>query len=246
MLMELIRGGQYEKILVLDEWSIYEQVKTVYKYSSVEYVEEYRLSPLSKPLKSYDLIIGGDVFGNVINVKDMAAGLAQYLKSTGSLAFYFENARYAGRLVALMEGWLNPNVQYFSRDGMKRVLMSAFYKSFEFMGKKKDAPVMGLEKVGFKNYSDDLKVIRWYVLAHRSTEETYQLKQVQSQEWRNKFAKLIHRIEYGVEVENSVAEFRRMSTEVFGEYVADFVESICIDKEAFYRNLNGGFKSGDE
>lgn len=233
MLLELL-DKHYEKVMVLGD----ENLVDIFK--DVDYIEEHRYSKINLPLNHYDLIIGSDIFEGVGDCLDMAAGLSQYLKTTGDLISCFNNLRYWKCFLNLFAGRLNPTKKYFTRDSFRRMMTAAFYKSFEFMAETKKAPPRVLERLinaGIENSNDDLECVRWYFRASRSSPETYQLKQIGTQDFRDYLSKIILRIEYGIELENSIAEFNRLSAEVFPEYINDFIDSIVMHREQFYSNL---------
>ena len=65
------------------------------------------------------------------------------------------------------------------------------------------------------------------------------LKTMYTPEFRAEFARILHRVEYDIEIADSVKNFWRLydSVGMFENYVAEFINSVIIHKENFYKNL---------
>ena len=203
----------------------------------------YREEILPFDKEFFDLIIGDLTLEVVVNPQDIAAGFSTYLKQTGIFLTSFKNIRHWKILEKLMQGWFNGIVsRFYTRDNFERLMFASFYKDVKFMPQIKRAPPKLLEKLvecGFENYGDDLEVEIWLVRAARSIPELSLLKTMYTPEFRAEFARILHRVEYDIEIADSVKNFWRLydSVGMFENYVAEFINSVIIHKENFYKNL---------
>ncbi len=101
-----------------------------------------------------------------------------------------------------------------------------------------------LVAAGFDNLHDDLETEYWLVFAARSMPELSLLKSFYTAEQRKELARLLHRIEYDVDLTAQTAAFWAFYARVglFPDYAANFVKEACFHPERFYRHL---FASSD-
>ncbi|MBR3050431.1 MAG: hypothetical protein IKG61_03140, partial [Selenomonadaceae bacterium] len=92
---------------------------------------------------------------------------------------------------------------------------------------------------GFDNLNDDLQVEFWLVKASRSMPELSLLKTMFTPEIRAELSRILHRIEYDIATEDSVKKFWRLvdAQGIFTDYAAEFIRSVVIHRENFYRNV---------
>ena len=83
------------------------------------------------------------------------------------------------------------------------------------------------------NISDDLTTRTWLVRADRSTAAAANLKMFFSYETRCTIARLLHRIEYNIDVEEAVSALHDLCKRegIFDEYLADFITEVCVHNE---------------
>ncbi len=207
------------------------------------FVMDYREERLPFDEEFFDLIIGELTLEVVVNPQDIAAGFSRYIKQTGIFLTSFKNIRHWKILEKLMGGWFNGIVsRFYTRTNFERLMLASFYKDVKFSPVIKKAPPKLLEKLiecGFENFGDDLEVEIWQVRAARSIPELSLLKSMYTADFRAEFARIIHRVEYDIEIADSVKNFWRLYDEVgmFTDYAAEFINEIVIHKENFYKNL---------
>ena len=87
--------------------------------------------------------------------------------------------------------------------------------------------------MGFDDFNGDLITKAWMFKASRSTATVAALKELYTKEMRRELARLLHRIEYGVEREKSLAALWELCARemVFPDYLRDFVHEISVHEE---------------
>ena len=207
------------------------------------FVMDYREEILPFDLEFFDLIIGDLTLEVVVNPQDIAAGFSRYIKQTGIFLTSFRNIRHWKILEKLMGGWFNGIVsRFYTRTNFERLLFASFYKDVKFSPVIKTAPPKLLEKLiacGFENFGDDLEVEIWQVRAARSIPELSLLKSMYTADFRADFARILHRVEYDIETFDSVEKFWQLydAAGMFESYAAEFIRSVVIHRENFYKNL---------
>ena len=204
---------------------------------------DYREEKLPFAEEFFDLIIGDLILEVVTNPQDIAAGFSTFIKQTGCLITSFRNIRHWKVLEKLMRGVFGGIVsRLYTRTEFERLLYASFYKEVRFLPLKKNSPPEMLERLincGFDNFDDDLQTEFWLVRANRSMPELALLKSLFSPEIRTNLARILHRIEYDVEIADSVKKFWSLvDTEgIFPDYAAAFIRSVVIHRENFYKNV---------
>ena len=122
-------------------------------------------------------------------------------------------------------------------------MYASFYKHLRASPLRRKAPeglIKKLEECGFENIGGDLEVEFWLIRAARSMPEMSLLKSMFTPEIRARLARLLHRIEYETDLEDSVKKFWNLCDEekIFTDYIAAFVRSVVIHRENFYKNLS--------
>lgn len=259
MLTDLIFGEDFfERILVVESGEYLSVLREKFPAAEIFFVTtdeeffaegikicvlDYREEILPFEREFFDLIIGELTLEVVVNPQDIAAGFSRYLKDTGIFLTSFRNIRHWKILEKLMGGWFNGIVsRFYTRTNFERLMLASFYKDVKFAPLIKKAPSKLLEKLlecGFENFSDDLEVEIWQVRAARSIPELALLKSMYTPKVRADFARIIHRIEYDVEIFESVQKFWRLydAAGMFESYAAEFIHAVVIHRENFYKNL---------
>ena len=204
---------------------------------------DYREKILPFEKEFFDLIIGDLTLEVVINPQDIAVGFSRYLKQTGIWLTSFRNIRHWKILEKLMRGRFGGIVsRFYTRTEFERILYASFYKHLRLSPLRKKAPPELLKKFldcGFENIGGDLEVEFWLVRAARSMPELALLKSMFTEKIRADFSRIIHRIEYNIDTENSVKSFWQIcdAEGIFTDYAAAFIRSVVVHRENFYRNL---------
>ena len=215
------------------------------------FVLDYREEPLPFPKEFFDAIIGDLTLEVVTNPQDIAAGFSTYIKQTGCWLTSFRNIRHWKILERLMRGAFGGIVsRFYTRTEFERLLYASFYKNVHFLPLKKNSPPDLLERLincGFDNFDDDLQTEFWLVRAERSMPELALLKSLFTTEIRAKFSKILHRIEYDVQISDSVRDFWQIidAEGIFADYAAAFIRSVVIHRENFYRNVKNHSNRAD-
>lgn len=204
---------------------------------------DYREERLPFDEEFFDAIIGDLTLEVVVNPQDIAAGFSTFLKQTGVWITSFRNVRHWKFLQQLMRGHFGGIVsRFYTRTEFERLLYASFYKHVRFSPLRKKSPPELLERLvncGFENIGGDLEVEFWMVRAARSMPELALLKSMFTAEVRAEFSRLLHRIEYDVEISNSVEKFWSLydAAGMFADYAAAFIRSAVVHRENFYANL---------
>ena len=221
-----------------------EEIAEKFSDSEVKiFILDYREEILPFDKEFFDLIIGDLTLEIVINPQDIAVGFSRYLKQTGIWLTSFRNIRHWKFLEKLMRGHFGGIVsRFYTRTEFERLLYASFYKYVRAMPLTKKSPPELLQKLidcGFENYGGDLEVEFWLIRAARSMPELSLLKSMFTFEVRQKFSRILHRIEYDIETADSVKNFWQIydSEKFFVEYAAAFIRSVVIHRENFYNNL---------
>lgn len=218
------------------------------KFSGNERVKifflDYREERLPFDEEFFDLIIGDLTLEVVVNPQDIAAGFSTFLKQTGVWLTSFRNIRHWSILERLMKGHFGGIVsRFYTRLEFERLMYASFYKHLRAAPLRRKAPeglIKKLEECGFENIGGDLEVEFWLIRAARSMPEMSLLKSMFTPEIRARLARLLHRIEYEIELEESVKKFWNLCDEekIFTDYIAAFVRSVVVHRENFYKNLS--------
>ena len=202
--------------------------------------------------KSLDYIISDLTLERAGNPQDIAAGFSTYLKETGAFLTSFRNIRHWSVLEELRDGHYYQVVsRLFARPEFERLLYASFYKSVRCFGQKRQAPPGRLEEflaAGFENIGDDLETEYWLVKADRSMPEMALLKSMYTAEERKQLGRLLHRIEYEVELAASCRKFWQMWDELklFADYAGEFIHEAVFHPQEFYANLRRGTETLEE
>ena len=204
---------------------------------------DYREERLPFDAEFFDAIIGDLTLEVVINPQDIAAGFSRYIKQTGVWLTSFRNLRHWKVLQQIMRGHYSGIVsRLYTRADFERLLYASFYKEVKFSPLIKKAPAEMLDSLlecGFENFGGDLETEFWLVRAARSITELSLLKSMYTPEIRANLSRLLHRIEYDIETEESVKNLWKLydAEGMFIDYVSAFIEEVVIHRENFCFNL---------
>ena len=207
------------------------------------FVLDYREERLPFDEEFFDAIIGDLTLEVVNNPQDIAAGFSTFIKQTGCWLTSFRNIRHWKVLEKLMRGVFGGIVsRLYTRTEFERLLYASFYKEVRLRPLKKNAPPELLERLincGFDNFDDDLQTEFWLVRASRSMPELALLKSMFTPEIRADLSRILHRIEYDIATEVNVKNFWQLfdAEGLFTDYAAQFIRSVVIHRENFYRNI---------
>lgn len=199
-------------------------------------VLDYRVTPLPFVEGSFDLIVAEPVLSYVLDPYDLLMALGRLLTDVGVLVTAFRNIRYHGVLSELMAGEFPERERHlYAKKEIVRLLNDTLFKEITFAPGEQDEAGSGVEfgAMGFEDVSSDLATAVWLVRACRSTAEVANLKGLYTKETRKQLARLLHRIEYGVEREKNVEALKELCRKesIFPEYLEDFVHEVVIHPE---------------
>lgn len=213
------------------------------------HVLDWQKEDLPFPEGMFDRIIAEFALEFAHEPYDVLMALNRRLKETGALYTSYPNVRYHGMLDLLRAGDfpVRGARRLYAKPEIVRLLNDALYKEIHFTpGDRDDDLSAGEEwaREGFANVNDDLSTRTWLVRAERSTAAVANLKLLFSAETRRELARLLHRIEYGVAPEESKAALRALCVRegIFPEYLADFINEVCVHDARVYAELRELFE----
>ena len=204
---------------------------------------DYLAEPLPFGPETFDYILSDLLLEYAGNPQDIAAGFSQFLKQTGALCTSFRNIRHWSVLEDLMDGhYYQVVARLFAKPEFEKLLYASYYKDVRVRPQRRAAPAGVVEKLvaaGFDNVHDDLETEYWLVCAARSMPELSLLKSFFTAAERKELARLLHRIEYDVDIEQQAAAFWAFYHRVglFPDYTANFVREAVFHPAQFYRLL---------
>ncbi len=216
-----------------------------YEDTGAEFFElDYLETPLPLPRESLDYIIGDLTLEAAGNAQDIAAGFSTFLKETGSFLTSFRNIRHWSVLEDLQRGhYYNVGARLYALPEFETLLSASYYKNMTARPQtrlpKPDSPILGrLQAAQFQN-PEDLTAEFYIVKADRSMPELALLKSMYRPEERKSLARLLHRIEYGVQARESVRSLWALYDRIglFPDYLASFVNEAVYHPVRFYRAL---------
>ncbi len=208
------------------------------------HVLDWQKEALPFPEETFDRIIAEFALEFAYEPYDVLTALNRRLKETGTLYTSYPNVRYH-RVLALLRAGEFPvrgERRLYAKPEIVRLLNDALYKEIHFIpGEQDDDLSAGAawEREGYANFSDDLSTRTWLVRAARSTAAAANLKLFFSAETRRTLARLLHRIEYDIDAEKSIAALHELCARegVFSDYLADFITEICVHAPRVRRQL---------
>ncbi len=220
----------------------YEEVPGFPEYRGLDIrweVGDYRSVGCSRYEKnSFDFILGETCLTHLWNSYDTLMEVSRLLKDTGHFLGSFLNIRYWRVLEELRQGrYPFRDQRLYAKDEVVKMLNDAIFKEIVF------APLLrfpeereeaeAFSRMGFEDFNEDLVTKAWMFKASRSTAEVAALKELYAKEVRRDLSRLLHRIEYGVEAEESLASLWKLcaAERIFPDYLADFVHEVTVHEE---------------
>ena len=200
-------------------------------------------APLPFPRNYFDYIVSDLTLEKATNPQDIAAGFGTFIKPTGAWLTSFRNIRHWSVLLDLMEGhYYNVVSRLYAKQEFERLLCASFYKEVRFRPLRRAGDtelIAKLTAAGFSNALEDLDTEFWLVCAAKSMPELALLKSLYDEETRKQLSRILHRIEYGVNVADEAAAFWQLCDRygIFADYAAAFVEQTVFHRERFYDTL---------
>ena len=204
--------------------------------------DDYRKLNFTIEENIFDIIVSEDCLTLAYDTYKTIFAINRMLKGTGFLVTQFENIRFIGILESLKQGYFAERERHlYAKTEIVRLLNDALFKEINFAPDEIfDFDVDDWINFGFDNFVDDLNVKTWIVKADRSTAEVAALKEIYTEEIRARISRLLHRIEYNLDVE---ANFQKLMTlckreQIFDDYLADFINQVVVheDRKQFIKN----------
>ena len=160
------------------------------------------------------------------------------LKDSGFMLTQFWNVRFVKVLQELRQGKFPAREKkLWAKWDVVKVLDDAIYKEIIFLPDEqieKISEVEDWEKFGFDNFSDDLLTKIWLVKARKCEAEVAALKEIYTEEVRARISRLLHRIEYDLDVEENLKKLIELCKreQIFDDYLADFIKQVVVHEKA--------------
>lgn len=196
------------------------------------HVIDQRREPLPFEEESFDYVLAEEALTTCYEPYLELMALGKLIKGTGELFTQFYNVRYRAVLEALKLGEFSYRAEHlWAKAEVVRLMDDTLFKEVSFLPGEQDGESFEgeWETLGFDNFSRDLATSLWLVKAGRSTAAVANLKSFYGSEVRKNLARLLHRLEYGVEVETSISALTALCREqqIFPAYLEDFIQEAC-------------------
>ena len=186
--------------------------------------------------KIFEIILARDVLTIGENFYATLMMFNHLLTDSGFILTQFYNARFVGILERLKQGrFFNNERRLWAKADVVKLLDEAIYKEIHFLpGERENISAQDWESFGFDNFNEDLTTKTWLVQACKCTAEVAALKDVFTPEVRADLSRLLHRIEYDIDVEEN---FQRLMTlcereGIFDDYLSDFINQVVVHEAA--------------
>ena len=197
---------------------------------------DYSRGGLPTEPKIFDIILAEDCLTYPPESYRTILELNHLLKDSGFMLTQFWNVRFANVLEDLKIGKFPAREKkLWAKWDVVKVLDDAIYKQIEFLPESqfKNISVKVWEDFGFDNFSDDLVTKIWLVKARKCEAEVAALKEIYTEEIRARISRLLHRIEYDLDVEEN---FQKLMTlckreQIFDDYLADFINQVVVHED---------------
>ena len=202
------------------------------------FLGNYEHNGLPTDPKIFDIILAEDCLTYPPESYRTLLEMNHLLKDSGFMLTQFLNVRFIGILEGLKQGkFPTRDRKFWAKWDVVKVLDDAIYKEINFLpGEqiKKIPEIEGWENFGFDNFSDDLLTKIWLVQARKCEAEVAALKEIYTEEIRAKISRLLHRIEYDLNVEENFQQLMDFcKTEmIFEDYLADFIKQVVVHDKA--------------
>ena len=186
--------------------------------------------------KIFEIIIAEDVLTTGENFYSTLLAFNHLLKDSGFLLTEFFNVRFFGVLENLRRGRFSNNEQrLWAKADVVKLLDDAIYKEIHFLpGARENFSAEEWENFGFENFNEDLTTKIWLVKACKCTVEVAALKEIFTPEVRADLSRLLHRIEYELDVEENFSRLMNLCDRegIFDEYLSDFINQVVVHESA--------------
>lgn len=221
-------------VLVIESEEILPALKKLLPNAQIIFLSDYKL-PVEP--KIFDVVIARGVFTYAADFYRKLLEINHVLKDSGFLLTEFKNVRNVEILERLRRGQFSTTEQrYFTKFDVVKILNDAIYKEIRFLpGERvKNISAESWEKFGFENFSEDLITKNWIVKARKCTAEVAALKEIYTDEIRAELSRILHRIEYDIEVEKNLTALKNLCERenIFYEYLCDFIDQTVIHEKA--------------
>ena len=235
------------KILVLTDFN---EVEAEFADLNLDWIfGDYKKFNFSIDEKIFDIIIAEDCLTFVYEPYKTLFGINRWLKETGFMVTQFENIRYIGVLESLRQGYYPERERrLYAKTEIVRLLNDSLFKEINFHSNEViEYNIDDWLKFGFDNYNNELLTKTWIVKAGRSTSEVAALKQFYNPAIRKELARLLHRIEYDIDIEDNLQQLQKLCKEnyIFDDYLYDFIDQIVIHREKL-TNILADYHSDDD
>lgn len=209
---------------------------------------DVRRDDLPLPAGSFDLILAPHVLTEALDPYACLLGLSHLLTDVGRLVTSFLNVRAIGVLRALQAGEFPfRDERLYTKAEVVRLLNDALFKEITFapgVRARAEADGEAWRQMGFVDPSQDLETSVWLVRADRSTAAVAALKSLYTKETRAELARVLHRIEYGVGVEENTERLRALCARegIFFDYLEDFIEETVVHPARLQDAVNACFR----
>lgn len=192
---------------------------------------DYLKGALPKGRKIFDVIIAESCLSYSLDTYILLMELNQLLKDAGFLLTQFFNVRFIDVLESLRLGkFPTQEKKFWAKYDAVKILEGANYKEINFLPAERveSSAVNDWLNFGFDNFSDDLITKIWLVKACKSTAEVAALKEFFTEEIRAELSRLIHRVEYGIDVAENLSSLKNLCRRenIFADYFNDFVAQV--------------------
>ena len=186
--------------------------------------------------KIFEIIIAEDFLTTGENFYSTLLAFNHLLKDSGFLLTEFFNVRFFGVLENLRRGRFSNNEQrLWAKADVVKLLDDAIYKEIHFLpGARENFSAEEWENFGFENFNEDLTTKIWLVKACKCTVEVAALKEIFTPEVRADLSRLLHRIEYELDVEENFSRLMNLCDRegIFDEYLSDFINQVVVHESA--------------
>ncbi len=207
------------------------KVKNICDEFRADLIDELPTAP-----KIFEIIIAEEVLTTGENFYSTLLALNHLLKDSGMLLTQFYNVRFVKVLESLRRGqFINNEKKLWAKADVVKLLDDAIYKEIHFLPiRNEELGIMNWIEFGFDNFSEDLATRIWLVKACKCTAEVAALKTLFTEKTRADLSRILHRIEYGIEVEKNFARLKEICQRegIFDEYLNDFIDQTVIHEAA--------------
>lgn len=225
------------KVLLIDSEKFLSDLKEILPAAQIFTLNEPNLiEKLPREPKIFELIIAKDVLTVGEDFYPKLLALNHLLTDSGMLLTQFYNVRFVKVLENLRRGRFSSNERRFwAKSDVVRLLDDAIYKEIHFLPvESENLSAAEWETFGFDNFSDDLTTKIWLVKACKCTAEVAALKDIFTTEVRADLSRLLHRIEYDIDVEENFLRLMELCDRegIFDEYLSDFINQTVVHASA--------------